>query len=111
MVHKASDRLRVLFGLPVVTLPQTDIAAVEPPSLSQLAETDEPEPTPERKVLYGAFNDIALRMAKASLLPVGSYDAAYDALEQWQGDKYLPSEEVASYLRTNWTGLLAIPLD
>ena len=50
-------------------------------------------------------------MARAGLVPQSSYDAAYDALENWQADKYQPANEVSDYLRKNWAKMLAISLD
>lgn len=108
IVAKASDRLQLLFGLPAATptLPPA-VAAPEPPPLAS-----EPEPTPVQKVLYFAFDDIALRMAKAGLLPTSSYDDAWDALLVWQPDKYEPaSVEVERYLRQHWAKLLTIRLN
>ena len=112
MVRKASDRLRALFGLTVVApTPPTVVVGNPPLSSSHSSEGAEPEPTPEQRLLFLAFDDIALRMARAGLLPDTSYDAAFDALEEWQSDKYLPAEDVSSYLRINWMEMLAISLD
>ena len=115
VVRKASASLRALFGLPVDEPgPQVAVAPEPLPSSSAPAEptpTPTPTPTPEQKLLFLAFDDIALRMARAGLVPQSSYDAAYDALENWQADKYQPANEVSDYLRKNWAKMLAISLD
>ncbi len=77
IVRKASESLRLLLGLHVAaSMPKTVpsvVAAVEaPPTPPEPVEAPDPEPSPDQRLLYLAFDDIALRMAKAGLLTTSS---------------------------------------